>query len=1012
MPLNELTQFPNIVTVIPGSGVQFLDFGFVVDKQTPVPKDWGFYDDPKGRLNDDAMPKVVRRGDAETDEVESYSVDLKRVVQSFDRTWMPFPLLREELGGGYFRGPTNWARVYLVNLTPKDQEDRKQLLCRLILALDTNLMDFMDEEAYLAPSPVDTRNGRAFSLPSPLDPALDPTDWFLRESWVKEWCLDVFKEMMEAEDRRRSGARHVRPLSLDELRDRMEGPHEHLARYKALLDLIFSLDILPKFVLVDRTTEPRPAPVDVDIVIDLGNSRTCGLLIEAQPDQLGADITQAVKLQLRDLTQPELVYSDPFDSRIEFSRASFGRDHLSLRSGRAEAFSWPTIVRVGPEAVRLASLRRGSEGSTGLSGPKRYLWDDDARRDSWRFNSPMAHGEQSGLATGVAFTTLVNDTGDAIHRIPHSKPAHDESWFPSIRALYSRRNLMSFTLAEIFFQAICMMNAPAHRLKRRNADLPRRLRRIIMTIPTAMSLAERQIMQRQAEIARELVYLCMGAAETIPPADGQSVSEILWHPDTPEPKVFMTWDEASATQAVFLYSQIALHYSGDARAFFNILRHPTNRGDGQSHESFRLATLDVGGGTTDLVITSFGVEGQGANVTLIPKQEFREGFNLAGDDAVFRVVKEHVLEPIRKALQSSGLGDRTDYLLNRLFGGDRGDMNVVEQLRRQQFAAQIATPIAIGMLGAYEDYDSLSPVQAVMRPYASFFDGGAIANDMVIAYVNEEAEKLGAKGFDLAALEFPLDFTEIDRTVRSVFTEMLQALGEVVWRCRTDLLLLSGRPSRLPAVRDILRESGCLPPHRILPLHQYRVGQWYPFRDFQAMIADPKTTASVGAMLCLLGGGQLHNFNFRSDELKPRSTARYFGKLDDNNRMHKEDEYFEGLNLDNREYELPEKAFEFRGPMPLGFRQFPVDWWPSTRLYSLDYASPDVAAALNPRTPFAVKLKRNTSKDVGDVIDAFLIERIEDRNGINIPRQNLRLRLQTIDRQQGYWLDTGILLDR
>jgi len=140
----------------------------------------------------------------------------------------------------------------------------------------------------------------------------------------------------------------------------------------------------------------KSMPIDVDIVIDLGNSRTCGLLIEAQPDQLGADITQAVKLQLRDLSRPELVYSDPFDSRLEFSRASFGRDHLSLRSGRAEAFAWPTIVRVGPEATRLASLRRGSEGATGLSGPKRYLWDDDARRDSRRFNRPTAHGGQPG----------------------------------------------------------------------------------------------------------------------------------------------------------------------------------------------------------------------------------------------------------------------------------------------------------------------------------------------------------------------------------------------------------------------------------------------------------------------------------------------------------------------------------------------------------------------------------------------------------------------------------------
>ena len=70
--------------------------------------------------------------------------------------------------------------------------------------------------------------------------------------------------------------------------------------------------------------------------------------------------------------------------------------------------------------------------------------------------------------------------------------------------------------------------------------------------------------------------------------------------------------------------------------------------NGAAPEAFRLATLDIGGGTTDLVISSFRVEGQGANVTLYPKQEFREVSISRDDDAVFRIVREHVLEPIRR----------------------------------------------------------------------------------------------------------------------------------------------------------------------------------------------------------------------------------------------------------------------------------------------------------------------------------------------------------------------------
>src|SRR3546814_6822672 len=97
---------------------------------------------------------------------------------------------------------------------------------------------------------------------------------------------------------------------------------------------------------------------------------------------------------------------------------------------------------------------------------------------------------------------------------------------------------------------------------------------------------------------------------------------------------------------------------------------------------------------------------------------------------------------------------------------------------------------------------------------------------------------------------------------------MLQTLGEMVWRYRCDLMLLSGRPSRLPAVAAILRETACLSPTRIVPLHSFRVGRWYPFRDARATISDPKTTAAVGAMICLLAEGHLPNFNFRPDLLK------------------------------------------------------------------------------------------------------------------------------------------------
>jgi hypothetical protein len=1017
MALNELMRFPEVVPLIPGSGVQFLDFGFSIDKQSDVPREWGYFD-PRTTLNNDRMPPCVRRGDEDPRGVESYSVDLRALEQMFERVWMPLPLLRRE-AQGFHRGPTNWARAYLAKLDEPDADGHHY---RLVVAADTTLLDFVDSEAYLAPSPSDARNGHKFALPGPKD----PIDWFFAESWVKDWCLETFKDMLEREERRRRQF-SFRPLTEAEVHDQMQGSNEHVARYKAFIDLLHSLDMLPAFQLVDRITEPRTPPIDVDLVLDLGNSRSCGLLIEADAQQQGqADITKAVKLQLRDLSRAEQVYADPFPSRFEFARASFGRDHLSIRSGRSEAFGWPTVVRVGVEAARLAARRSGTEGSSGLSSPKRYLWDEDPRRDSWRFNVGTADVGHADYATGVMFTTLVNDLGEPLHRIdPHLLEQFPDKGFPAIRALYSRRNLTAFALSEIFVQAISMMNSPMHRLRRpANANLPRRLRRIIMTMPTAMPLAERHILKQQAEAACDLASLSLGLATLEHDDEGRARlrytldGRIRPEADHEGPEVFLQWDEATATQAVYLYTQVALNHSGDARAFFNSVRHPDNRLEEGMRDRLRLATLDVGGGTTDLVVTTVAVDGQGANVTLLPEQEFREGFNLAGDDALLRVVREHVVDPIRERLRTLGMGERADYVLNQLLGGDRGDMTAVDLVRRQQFAAQIAAPIALGLLQDYESYDPLRPSPTAVRSFGDFFTPDNQPSADLLNHVNAELAKAGAGGFKLQSMEFVVSLPDLDRTIRSVFQEMLQALGEIVWRYRCDVLILSGRTSRLPAVRALLEESAALPSHRVLPLHLFRVGSWYPFRDFRATVGDPKTTAAVGAMICLLGNGQLQNFNFRSNELRPRSTARYFGKLDQSNRLLKGDEFFDDLDLDNYEYELPaDRSFEFRGPMALGFRQLPVDWWPGSRLYTIDYATPDDAHGLNPLTPLRITMARAGKKVVNRLTGEeymdnpnLIIKSIKDREGRTVPQSRLRLRLQTIGSQQGYWLDTGILI--
>ncbi len=202
-------------------------------------------------------------------------------------------------------------------------------------------------------------------------------------------------------------------------------------------------------------------------------------------------------------SRPEQVYNEPFPSRIEFARSAFGDEKLSRRSGRSSAFLWPTVTRVGFEAQALSYFSHGAEGSTGLSSPKRYLWDTDPRYHAWRFNPGSDHAGDSGPVTTGPFVGHLREDGEEL--TPGEPPA--------VTALFSRGALMSFFVAEVLLQAFVQANSPARRSERVYSEAPRRLRRVILTLPTAMPLAERKLFSRRVNTAIRLTWRALGLDE-------------------------------------------------------------------------------------------------------------------------------------------------------------------------------------------------------------------------------------------------------------------------------------------------------------------------------------------------------------------------------------------------------------------------------------------------------------------------------------------------------------------
>ncbi|MCK6433126.1 MAG: virulence factor SrfB [Aquabacterium sp.] len=1021
MALPNIPSYGKYISLIPDSGIQFVDIEF--QRADHVPKRWLFTDADHCIRRDEKAVGPDRLSTRDED-ADGFTVEFREVVELFEREWVPVPFLHRKNKDQFDQGPTNWVRAQLVPLS--DEPSSQALKFRLVLAIDTRTVDRTDERYYLAPCAADAKAGTEFAVPG----FEDNSGPYFKQAWLRKWSKELYRKMLERRELRRRKLKVSRERLSDEFVELEMGEFKdhHVAIYRAFVDLLW---VLQNDSPTDRIALPplkmeksnHLAPIDVTLVLDLGNSRTCGLITETDSAGHSVDWSKTDRLQLRDLSRPERIYADPFPSRFVFADASFGFNALSEQTGYFEAFRWPSNVRIGCEAEWLSGRRRHVHGANGLSSPKRYLWDEDVQPAPWRT-------VEDGFAVDVATTLLINEAGTPLHRL---KPDAADG-FPAHEGRYARRNLTSLALAEVVLQALSMMNSPGHRhAKLHDYTRPRRLRTLIMTTPTAMPVAERAILETQTRHAVELAFLALGLAQADPTAQAPQ-ERLVWSPAAqikpgdPQagPEVKLDWDEATATQAVFLYTQVARHYSGDARAFFDDYRHPSNRDNPEMPpDTLRLATIDIGGGTTDLVIASVGVEGSGSNVALLPRHEFREGFKLAGDDALLAVIKACLLTPLESMLAARGASQGTvSGLVMRLFSGAGGGQVAELAQLRQQFAAQVAAPAAIAVLHRYEGYDPMVPAAPEVIKLKDLFALGEFPQ-AVADEVARQCEAGGAPGLDLADLPVPIDFAAIDLLVRSVFEKSLKALGEVIHRFRCDVLILSGRASRLPAVRAMLIENSGLPAHRVVPMHGLDVRGWYPFPNVEGTIEDPKTTAAVGAVVCHLGGlGQLSNFPFRVGGLGYRSTARFFGKLD-NARSHlpHADVFFQNLQLQDREDETLEgKPITFNAAMPLGFRQLSVERWPATQLYWLKFASMDASEKFRNRLPLSVELGLDPSREftVAEEDDdgkvrllnpRLRVRSIQDSEGTPVPASVLRLRLQTLGDEagDGHWMDTGVL---
>lgn len=916
--------------------------------------------------------------------------DIMTPLDLFENKWLPLPYFEASGGEANIFGPVNWCRLKLIPIS----KTKSKRIYQVVLVFDST-----SDSNNLNEGPVihGTSDSTTYKLCGDQNLLLNFCDVQYECGWVQEYLAEIVH-----------GGEENIPDEFPSMK--------YLAYY---IYAIKYFDALDQFPIVKYYANIPEQSVDVDLVLDIGNSRTCGLLFESVRGKENFEFTEVKELALQDLSAPENeLYDDPFSMRLAFHKVDFG--DIGYQSSK---FVWPSFVRVGREAKRVVYGATnldpdGKEEVTNYSSPKRYLWDDDESDLQWELvNQKDNYVDNSIDIQGI--TEQFNSDG-----------SFSTNGLPGIKSNFSRKSLMTFVFIEILSHALIQINSDKFRRGHEDRFRARRLKRLIVTCPTAM-VREEQIRLRQCAKEAAIVlnrFHNKTYNNEFSEGDLQNVIEVI--PSVKDLKKDLTqlekkgdwnYDEATCAQLVFLYAEIAQRYRNKCDKFFNL--YGKKRND-LNEKSLTIGSLDIGGGTTDLMINTYTYEKLG-KVVLTPAPLYWESFNLAGDSLLKEIIKEVILEKntnseefqgcsgvIESHGREKGITD-IEERLNGFFGSNKANqLDFQARQIRRKFNIQILIPIAEKYLShtADNEEDKILSFDEMFSTHQP--------NSRLLEYFEQKM------GFDFRDIAWKLSKSKINTVIENIFEPLIRQVCTLLHVYSCDFVLLAGRPTSLTKIEDLFLKYYPVSPDRIIGLNNYRVGRWYPLSDNNNYFkkGDQKSIVAVGACIALMGGNldRLKGFKLNMNVVKEKliSTAEYFGYYDVITR--ELDEIF--LSPDNQKSELKIDGM----PNMIGFKRLNAKSYPVRVLYKIDFNRIRVRTQienrnsnltddqlnnevneyifkLKSRTPFKIKISRDYNTDREKII----IESVTDVNNVEVSKGLFKLKLQTLDESRGYWLDTG-----
>ena len=919
--------------------------------------------------------KVVLGSDLSTCSVINevvYTIDnISKSIKHFKNKWLPLPFFKNNNINEDLFGPTDWIRLFI-----SGNENDEEL--ELILAIDTQTTK--DSNNKNSPFLNQNPDENIFKL---CQNDILISNFFEENNncgWIDDYIGDVFFK------------------NKDDLR--LETPYnQHIGNYFLLLRWLFTLEDLPEIQLYSNITEA----IDVDLVIDLGNSKTCALLFENSKNE-DFNFNKVKKLKLHDFSNPKNTYSEPFSMNIVFKETKFGEITSERYHNHNSKFIFPSFVRLGEEANRLKSqstveLSLGKEINSYNSSPKRYLWDKNPSIKAWEFypedvTKPLKEAYIPGISEQLTSSgELCNDS------------------FFGVKPIYSRNSLMTFVFLEIISHANTQINSFEFRQEHGNIIIPRKLKRITISCPTGMIQFEQIELREAAEKACRLLngfnkqnsdaLISLINEENNIPEVIPSIKDLKLNLSRLDEKKDWIYDEATSCQMVFLYGLLGRKMNENTELAMKVF---SKWNDKTPQQKLKIASVDIGGGTTDLMICSHDINTDNI-IKITPTPLFWESFKIAGDDLLKELIQQIVIEGEENENNKGACGviencgkqlgiDNLSSKMNGFFGEDNNNIGYKGKMMRKLFINQIAIPVVL----KYLDNANKNQEDKILN----FEDivGSNFNNIELLNYFQDHF------GFKIQEIKWRLSSKQVNSIVQAVFEQLIKTISVLISQYDCDFVILSGNPCSLNSLEELFNKYMAVTPDRLINLNNYWIGRWYPFSDNNGYINDPKTIVTVGSIISLMGGplGRLNNFRINSKNLRTKliSTADNHGLIVKNN--------FQNFITPIKN----EGQFIINSiPSRVGFKKINSQNYPMSDLYLLKFNDIEITEYLKRKNASAFNLELlhtfktnlilklpfeiHVSRDLDKSKEELKIENVFDFEGEELSKKFFKLDYQTLN---------------